>query len=189
MTLKQQWSTVGVVVLVLAGGLFAASRFMGDQLFPVSIGSHAPDFHANVIEPPDSAGVPAETRSMADYRGQVVLLNVWATWCGPCRQEAPTLEKLYQEFGPEGLKIVSVSIDAGPGADQKVRDFAKEFGLTFEMLHDDTGAIQKTYQITGYPENFVIDRNGVIRKKIYAQDWTTQANRALVSELLAERTR
>jgi thiol-disulfide isomerase/thioredoxin len=117
----------------------------------------------------------------------VVLLNVWATWCGPCRLEAPTLEKLYKEYGPQGLKIVAVSIDEGPGALQKVRDFVQEFGLTFDILHDDTRAIEKAYQVTGYPENFVIDRNGVIRKKIYAQDWTSQGNRALIAQLLAER--
>jgi peroxiredoxin len=116
----------------------------------------------------------------------VILFNVWQTWCPPCRQEAPTLEKLYQEFGPKGLKIVSVSLDEGPDAGKKIRDFAKEFGLTFEILHDDSGNIERSYQLTGWPENFVIDRHGVIRKKAYAQDWSAQGNRALIAQLLAE---
>ncbi|HEX5437912.1 MAG TPA: TlpA disulfide reductase family protein [Gemmatimonadaceae bacterium] len=182
MTLRQQWSVVGVIVLVLGGGLFAATRFMGGQLFPVSVGSHAPSFQASVL------GHPQQTRTLDDYRGQVVLLDIWASWCVPCRQEAPTLEKLYQEFGPKGLRIVSVSVDAGPGADQKVRDFAKEFGLTFPLLHDGTGTIQHIYQTTGVPENFVIDRQGIIRKKVYAEDWTSPGNQALIRQLLSERS-
>lgn len=185
MTVRQQWSVVGAIVLLIGGALFAATKLMGGELFPVSVGSQAPQFHAAVVEP---SGPTGPVRTLDDYRGQVVLVNVWATWCGPCRQEAPTLEKLYQEFGPKGLKIVAISVDDGPGAEQKVRDFVKEFGLTFDILHDDSGAIERAYQVTGYPENFVIDRRGVIRKKVYTQDWTQPGNRALIAQLLAEGT-
>jgi thiol-disulfide isomerase/thioredoxin len=183
MTVRQQWSIVGAVVLLIGGGLFAATKLMGGELFPVSVGSQAPQFHATVVEP---SGPTGPVRTLDDYRGKVVLVNVWATWCGPCRQEAPTLEKLYQEYGPKGFKIVAISVDDGPGAEQKVRDFVKEFGLTFDILHDGTGAIERAYQVSGYPENFVIDRHGVIRKKVYTQDWTQPGNRALIAQLLAE---
>ena len=63
----------------------------------------------------------------------------------------------------------------------RTRDFAKEFGLTFDILYDSTGAIQKTYQTTGVPENFLLDADGVIRKKAYAQDWNSETNRALIA--------
>ena len=95
------------------------------------------------------------------------------------------MEALYKEFAPRGFKIVAVSIDDASDA-AKVRDFVKEFGLTFDVLHDAAGAIQKTYQTTGVPENFLLGADGVIRKKSYTQDWTSQPNRALVARLLDE---
>lgn len=185
MTLRQQWLAVLAVIVLLAGGLVAATRYMGDELFPVSVGTAAPDFRATTLD----AAAPATTKGIADYRGQVVLLNVWATWCPPCRVEMPSIERIHQEYGPRGLKVVAVSID-DKGQEQAVRDFARGLGLTFELLHDPTGAIQKAYQTTGVPETFVIGGDGVIRKKVIgAADWSSPANRALVEQLLADARR
>ena len=183
MTVRQQWLAVLGVVALLGAGLFAAVHFLGDELFPVKVGTEAPDFSARTL-PPD--GRPAAVKSMADYRGQVVLLNIWATWCGPCRVEMPSIEALHRELGPRGLRVVAVSID-DPGAERKITDFAREYGLTFELLHDQAGAIQQAYQTTGVPETFVIGRDGVIRKKeIGAANWNSAARRAVVQSLLAE---
>jgi len=180
MTVRQQWAVVGGVVAALALGLFAAVRLMGDQLFPVSVGAAAPDFSARTL------GDSARTKTLADYRGDVVLLNVWATWCGPCRVEMPSMQRLHDEYGPKGLKIVAVSVDDA-GAEDAIRDFARAYGLTFEILHDAPGAIQRRYQTTGVPETFVIGRDGVIRKKVIgAVHWDSDGNRALVAQLLAE---
>jgi cytochrome c biogenesis protein CcmG, thiol:disulfide interchange protein DsbE len=177
MTARQQWSIVAAIVAVLAVGLGAASYFMRDQLFPVTIGSEAPDFRAKVLG-------ANQYKSMADYKGQVVLLNVWATWCPPCKAELPSLEKLYKEYGPKGLKLVAVSIDDYVSEDS-IQKFANSFGLTFEMLHDSTHAIERVYQTTGYPETFVIGPEGTIRKKwIGPDDWNSQGNRALIAQLL-----
>lgn len=185
MTIRQQWLVVLGVVALLGGGLVAASRYMGDELFPLSVGSPAPDFHAATLD----GASPARTKTLADYRGQVVLLNVWATWCGPCRVEMPSIEALHRAYGADGLHIVAVSIDDA-GQEKAVRDFARELGLTFEILHDPTGDIQKSYQTTGVPETFVIGPDGVIRKKIIgAADWNSPANRALVAQLLADARR
>ena len=182
MTVKQQWTAVLVVVLVLVGGLIAATRFLGDELFPVSVGSPAPTFRVATL------GTPPAEKTLASYKGQVVLLNIWATWCAPCRIEMPSMEQLYQELGPRGLHVVAVSID-DPGSEQQIRDFAKQLGLTFEILHDASGKIQKQYQTTGVPETFVIGRDGVIRKKVIgAATWSSQGNRALIEQLLAERS-
>jgi peroxiredoxin len=179
MTARGQWTLVGVVIAVLGLALFAATHFLGDEIFPVEVGSKAPPFTAATL-----GGTPG-TKSLADYKGQVVLVNIWATWCGPCRQEMPSMEALYKEFAPRGFKIVAVSIDeAGDAA--KVRDFVKEFGLTFDVLHDADGTIQKTYQTTGVPENFLLGADGIVRKKSYTQDWTSAPNRALVARLLDE---
>jgi peroxiredoxin len=150
---------------------------MKDELFPVTIGSTAPDFHAKVLG-------ESRYKSIADYKGQVVLLNVWATWCAPCQAELPSLERLYRAYGDKGLKLVAVSIDDYVTEDS-IRSFAKTFGITFEILHDSTHAIERIYQTTGYPESFVIGREGTIRKKwIGPDDWNSEGNRALVAQLL-----
>lgn len=179
MTARGQWTVVAVVVAVLAAALFAATHFLGDEIFRVEVGSTAPAFTAATLDATPAA------RSLADYKGQVVLVNVWATWCGPCREEMPSMEALYKEFAPRGFKIVAVSVDEARDA-QKVRDFVKEFGITFDVLHDAAGQIQQTYQTTGVPENFLLGADGVIRKKSYTQNWTSEPNRALVARLLDE---
>jgi cytochrome c biogenesis protein CcmG, thiol:disulfide interchange protein DsbE len=178
MTTRQQWGLVLAVVLLLSGGLYAATHYLSDELFPVTVGSAAPPFTAATVDARPRA------KSLADYKGQVVLLNIWATWCLPCRTEMPSIQALHRAFGPRGLKVVAVSID-DPGSEQAIRDFASEYGLTFEILHDASGEIQRTYQTTGVPETFVIGADGVIRKKVIgAADWDSPANRALFAQLL-----
>lgn len=177
MTMRQQWAIVAGIVIVLGGGLFAASHLLGGELFPVSIGSQAPAFKAKELG-------ANSYKSLDDYKGKVVLLNVWATWCPPCRAEMPSIEKLYQQYGPRGLNVVAVSVDDAVSEDS-IRAYARDLGLTFQILHDPAGKIEQTYQTTGYPETFVIGRDGVIRKKwIGAADWSSEGNRALVAQLL-----
>lgn len=191
MTVRQQWGAVALVVLLLGGALAAATHVLGPDLFPVTVGSRAPDFRAAALAGGGTAHAAGSTtapaaRTLADYRGQVVLLNLWATWCAPCEVEMPSLERLHREFGARGLHVVAVSID-DPGTEEKVRAWARERGLTFEIVHEPTGAIQKAYQTTGVPETFVIGRDGVIRKKVIgAATWDSDANRALIASLLGD---
>lgn len=177
MTVRQQWIAVVAIVAVLAAGLGAASYVMKDELFPVTVGSQAPNFRAKVI---------GENRykTFDDYRGEVVLLNVWGTFCPPCIYEMPSLQKLYETYKDSGLKLVAVSIDDAVSEDS-VAAFARNLGVTFEILHDPTHAIEKSWQVTGYPETFVVGKEGTIRKKwISADDWNSQGNRALIAQLL-----
>jgi cytochrome c biogenesis protein CcmG/thiol:disulfide interchange protein DsbE len=198
MTVRQQWGVVAGIVAVLAIGLFVATRSMSVELFPVSVGAKAPAFRAAPLLEPVYPAAPnaqftsrevsegAAVKTLDDYRGDVVLLNIWATWCAPCRAEMPSIETLHREFGPRGLKIVAISVD-DPGQQKAVRAFARELNLTFEILHDPTHDIQKAYQTTGVPETFVLGRDGVIRKKIIgATDWSSTGTRALIAQLLAE---
>ena len=181
MTVRQQWAVVGAVVLVLAVALWTATRVLGDELFPVSVGSRAPDFAANTL---GSDGAAPRVKTLADYEGEVVVLNIWATWCGPCRVEMPSIEALHRTLGPKGLKIVAVSIDDA-GSEAAIREFATEYGLTFEILHDPSGKIRALYQTTGVPETFVIGRDGVIRRKVIAaDDWNSADNRRQLAGLL-----
>lgn len=178
MTVRQQWAFVGIVVLILGGGLLAATRILGDELFPITAGSKAPDFSAAAID-----GAPV-TKTIASYKGEIVLLNIWATWCVPCRTEMPSIQALHDRYAARGLKVVAVSVD-NPGMDDAIRRFRDQYGLTFEILHDASGKIRQQYQTTGVPETFVIGRDGVIRKKVIAADnWDSPANRALFGELL-----
>jgi len=177
-TARQQWLTVLGAVCVLALALAAATHFLGDELFPVSVGSAAPPIVAASLD------APKQERTITEYKGKVVLLNVWATWCEPCRVEMPSIQKLYNEFGPQGLVVLGVSVD-DPGAEDEIREFVKQYGLTFIVLHDAKQQTKTNFQVTGFPETFVIGREGTIRKKVIgAADWSSDANRALIRELL-----
>jgi cytochrome c biogenesis protein CcmG, thiol:disulfide interchange protein DsbE len=182
MTARQQWTIVFGIVALLAVLLAAATHYLGDELFPVAVGSDAPPLSAVTLDG------SRRTKTLGDYEGKVVLLNVWATWCEPCKVEMPSIEKLHREFGPRGLAVVAVSVDDA-GMEDRIRDFARELGITFEILHDPTKRISASWQITGYPETFVIGREGTIRKKVIgAADWSSEANRALIRELLGSAT-
>jgi peroxiredoxin len=177
MTNRGQWIAVGAVLVAVAGLLGAGLALSGD-LAPVSVGAKAPVFRALDLATGDTVG-------LADYSGDVVLLNIWATWCGPCEQEMPSMERLHQELAPEGLKIVAVSIDDGDP--DNVRRWLTDRNLTFQVLLDRTGGIQRIYQTTGVPESFVIDRHGVIVKKTFATEWDHPTQKALFRRLLADR--
>ena len=178
MTLRQQWLTVLAIVVSAAAGVGVATYVMRDELFPIEVGSTAPDFQARAVD--GDRGV----RTMADYTGKVLVLNVWATWCTPCIVEMPSFERLKQRIADTNLKIVAVSIDEVAPSDS-VRAFARSLGVTFDILLDSTASIARTYQTTGYPEPFVIGADGVIRKKwIGEHRWDSPANLALIRGLL-----
>ncbi len=180
MTAKQQWLVVLAIVALLACGAFGATYFLKDELTSVSIGSDAPGFTAMTLD-----AVPT-VKTLSNYRGDVLLLNIWATWCGPCREEMPSMQRLHTALGPKGLRIVAVSIDPA-GKEQAIRDFVKEFGITFEVLHDSTGVIQSLYRTGGVPETFVVGRDGIIRKRLIGgEDWNSPQNRRLLEQLLTE---
>ncbi len=181
MTSRGQWTVVGVVVLALAIGLGVASHLMKDQLFPVEVGSKLPEFRAKDL-------ASNKVKSLEDYRGKVLLLNVWATFCEPCKQEIPSLQSLYKAYGDSGLKLVAVSVDDAVSEDS-IKAYAKNFGITFDVLHDPSHEIERVLQTTGYPETFVVGPEGTIRKKwIGADNWSSQGNRALIAQLLGLQT-
>jgi cytochrome c biogenesis protein CcmG/thiol:disulfide interchange protein DsbE len=184
MTSKGQWAVVAAIVATMAIAGTSAMHFLGDELTTVTVGSDAPGFTALTMPAAGSGARVAKT--LSDYRGDVVLLNIWATWCVPCRTEMPSIQALHNSLGPKGLKVVAISIDQ-PGSEAKIEEFLKELNLTFEVLHDSTGAIQTLYRTTGVPETFVIARDGVIRKKwIGPEDWNSVGNQRLITGLLTE---
>lgn len=174
------WALVAVAGVVLVA-------WMGRESYqPVLTGAPAPDFTATNME-----GQPVH---LSDYKGRVVLVSIWATWCGPCRDEMPSMETLYKDLKDTDFEILAVSIDAKqgetdaggrPGGD--LQAFADELGLTFPILHDPSGGIQTTYQTTGVPETFLVGRDGLIYKKVAGgTDWAAPVNQELVRRLLGE---
>jgi cytochrome c biogenesis protein CcmG, thiol:disulfide interchange protein DsbE len=148
------------------------------QIALVSVGSEAPAFQAIDLR----TGRPAR---LADYRGKVILLNIWATYCIPCRTEMPAIERLSHRLAGTDFAVLAVSVDVVDST--VVNAFVKEYGLTFDVWHDRPGLTQRLYQTTGVPETFVIDRHGVIVKKaIGALDWDDPVNEILIRRLLAD---
>jgi peroxiredoxin len=175
MTEPRRWSVAIGVVMALVFGTALVIKIR-PQIDLLGVGSTAPGFHATNL----GTGRPA---TLADYRGKVVLLNVWATWCLPCRVEMPSMERLYRRLGGDAFRVVAVSIDEQ--GDSVVRAFTRELGLTFEILHDPTGAIKRDYQATGVPESWVINRDGIIVKKVIgASEWDGPVNETLIRRLI-----
>jgi len=176
--MSKQWIFVALVVAGAAVGVTIMTR-VGSEVAPVQLGAVAPEFHAIDLATGDSVSLHER------YRGKVTLVNIWATWCVPCKVEMPAMQRLYDSLAPRGFAIAAVSIDEGSPDD--VRAFGQELGLSFDLLQDRSTRIQQTYQTTGVPESFLLDRRGVIVKRIIgAHDWSSPANRALVERLLDE---
>jgi cytochrome c biogenesis protein CcmG, thiol:disulfide interchange protein DsbE len=186
MTNRQQWTMIAGVVMTAVFGVALAIK-LRPQISPVEIGSRAPDFGAADLR----ARKPA---SLADYRGKVVLVNIWATWCMPCRAEMPSMEKLYKRLAGTDFRIAAVSVDGdafhpeGSQDPNGIMAFAKDLGLTFDILHDPSGEIRKAYDIFGVPESYLIDRDGMIVKRVIgAADWEDPVNEMLIRRLLNEK--
>jgi thiol-disulfide isomerase/thioredoxin len=178
--MSKQWTFVLSVIAGLGlGGV--ALVWYGPEVPAVAAGVRAPDYRAVNLATGDSVGLRDR------YRGHVTLVNIWATWCIPCRVEMPAMERLYEANAARGFRIAAVSIDQeGP---EVVREFVRELGLTFDVLHDQSGEIQQRYQTTGVPESFLLDSSGVIMKRVIgAHDWASPANQALVHRLLGDST-
>lgn len=153
----------------------------------VASGSHAPDFAF-----PSLTG---DTVSLRSLRGKVVLVNAWATWCRPCRDEMPALQRLYRELGPKGLVVLAVSQDqlptiGGPLTGSvlgPVREYVASMGLTFPVLLDPAGRLAEQYRFPGLPTSYVIDRDGrVARMEIGARAWDEPPYRAQIERLLED---
>lgn len=174
------WAIVGVATIV---GVAWIGR---ENYRPVITGADAPDF--------TYASIEGEDVRLSDFFGEkVVLVNVWATWCGPCVVEMPSMQRLYDSLEGEDFEILAVSVDAAsgqldiggrPGGD--LRTFTDELGLTFQILHDPSGEIQQLYQTTGVPESFIVGKDGVIYKKVAGPtEWDATVNEELVRRLLS----
>jgi cytochrome c biogenesis protein CcmG/thiol:disulfide interchange protein DsbE len=122
------------------------------------------------------------TRSLADYKGKVVLVNVWASWCAPCRDELPLLEKTHKRLAPEGGTVLGIDVKENSEAATKAM---REFGLTYPSLRDPDGSYVRDFGQTGYPETYVLDRRGrvaAVRRFPVTQQWLDRTQPPLLKE-------
>jgi len=175
-----QLAMAGTVIFLMAaaaglGGAAAPDVLPVAEPNVVKLGEVAPNFQLR-----DMAG---HLVTLSDLRGKVVLLNFWATWCGPCRVEMPAMEQLYRTFSRKDFEILAVSTDAQGVA--VTRPFQQENHLTFPILHDADYRVGLTYGARSLPMTFMVDRQGVIRHQIFgARDWGASEAHQLVQMLM-----
>jgi len=145
---------IACLLLVALSGCYSGTR-------PPRIGSNAPDFTVQ----------DAQSKiTLSQYRGQVVVLNFWATWCAPCVEELPSLVEMQRRMKAKGVTVLAVSVDVDERA---YRQFVKDHSVNLLTVRDPDQKSNSLYGTSKFPETFVIDRNGVMRRKfIGAVDWT-----------------
>jgi cytochrome c biogenesis protein CcmG, thiol:disulfide interchange protein DsbE len=125
---------------------------------------------------------------LADLRGRPVLINIWATWCSPCREELPSMNALYKDYSAQGLAMVAIATDTGGKA--AVAPFIQAHGLTFPILLDPQNMVGTQLRVPGIPTSYLLDKRGrVIDFVIGAYDWYSRKIRHLIEQLLAEEGR
>lgn len=141
------------ILRVLSAALLLAACGDAPGGGPVRVGNPAPAYAAETLD-----GRPG---ALGQMRGKPVLLNVWATWCHPCRQEIPALEQLHQAYGPRGLQVIGVSIDQGD-QEQGIREFMQEFGASYPVWLDPDGEVATVFSTVGVPNTFLIGPDGQV---------------------------
>lgn len=165
-------SLVPAVMLVVVLGAVAGLQYMRRS---PRTGYAAPEFTL-----PDLQG---RIHRLADLRGKVVFLNLWATWCPPCRMEMPGMERLYQQLKDRDFVMLAVAEDEG--GTEAVAPFIREAGLTFPVLLDPEATLSPRYGVTGYPETFIIDRDGqVVHHTIGPAEWDDPRMVAYIGSLI-----
>ncbi|MEN8240904.1 MAG: TlpA disulfide reductase family protein [Chloroflexota bacterium] len=140
-------AAAGIVVLKPENNVSAT----GEITTAPEVGAYAPDFSLPSLND--------ETIHLSDYQGKVVLINFWAVWCPPCRQEMPSIQQAYEQYGPD---LVVLSVNAGDARADAI-DFKEEYGLTFEIVLDADHAVQDLFRVRGLPTTLIIDQQGIIQ--------------------------
>jgi cytochrome c biogenesis protein CcmG, thiol:disulfide interchange protein DsbE len=182
---RRDWLLTAGFLLVV-GGLVAVGWLTRGSVRPVLAGDPAPELRLALVN--------GDSASLADYRGQVVMLNIWATWCPPCITELPSMQRVYEAYADQGLEILAVAVDAVPGERQAdgrvvgvVSAFVDRFGLTFPVALDPTGGTERLLEVNHLPTTFLIDREGRIRvREVGGRYWDAETNIEMIEALLGE---
>jgi len=123
--------------------------------------------------------------TLFEKRGKIVVLNFWATWCPPCREEMPSMEKLHKKYSGKDFEIIAVAMD--PKGEKIVRPYIEENGYTFTVLLDDKGTVSDLYRAYAVPMTFIVGRDGIVIDKIMgAADWFSEQSQSYIEELMGK---
>jgi peroxiredoxin len=167
-----------LLILGLAWILISADRSgtsTAGQIPAPQEGFLAPDFELETTT--------GETVKLSDLRGQAVLVNLWATWCPPCRAEMPAIERIHNEYQDDGLVVLAVNMTY-QDAFSDIAPFVEEYNLTFPILLDKTNSVGSAYQLRSLPSSFFIDRDGIIQEVIIGGPMAEALLRTRVEEIL-----
>ncbi len=183
--MSKHWNTLTLVTLVLAAGWIWISAAppgstTGGAIPAPAENFLAPDFSLTTLE--------GEPVSLADFRGKVVLLNFWASWCPPCRSEMPAMERVYQDYADRGFVILAVNATQQDSPDA-ARRFVSEQGLTFPILLDTSGTVSALYRTRSLPTSFFIGADGIIDEVVIGGPMSEALLRTRVETLLSEADR
>jgi peroxiredoxin len=152
--------------------LFACTRKAEHKI--IGVGDHAPEIRLPAVD--------GRTVSLADYRGKVVLVHFWATWCPPCVEEIPTLERFYKQVYGSDIEVLAVSVDDSADV---LKAFLEKNDVHFPVLRDPGRETAGSYGTLKFPETYVIGRDGMVRYKVIGPlDWSLRANMETVRSVL-----
>jgi cytochrome c biogenesis protein CcmG/thiol:disulfide interchange protein DsbE len=177
---RLKWSAIVASVLFLGlGGMWISSapesETTGGLIPAPRQGFLAPAFELETLE--------GQWMSLSDFEGQTIVLNLWASWCPPCRAEMPALRSLYREYRDQGLVVLGVNMTYQDSA-LAAASFAAEYGLDFPILLDRAGLVGNLYQMRALPTTFFIDREGVIRELVVGGPMSELTLQAMIAELM-----
>jgi cytochrome c biogenesis protein CcmG, thiol:disulfide interchange protein DsbE len=178
----RRWRLFSLMVLLLSAGWTWTARVPSSQKDTGQIASPHPGFAAPNFTLKTLAG---ETTSLAAQRGKVVIINLWASWCGPCRAEMPAIQRLYEAQREHDLTVLAIHGTFQDG-EENARAFAQELGLTFPIVLDRDGAVSRTYHLRALPSTFIVDRKGIIRDIIFGGPLSEATLLSMIDLLLAE---
>jgi cytochrome c biogenesis protein CcmG/thiol:disulfide interchange protein DsbE len=178
----RRWWLISLAILLLGASWTWASRVSPSvadvgQIPSPREGFPAPDFTLATLD-----GAPV---SLAAQRGKVVIVNLWASWCGPCRVEMPAIQRLYDAQRDQGLTVLAIH-GTFQDSEANARAFADELGLTFPIVLDRDGEVSRRYRLRALPSTFMVDRKGIIREVIFGGPLSEATLQSKVDALLAE---
>jgi thiol-disulfide isomerase/thioredoxin len=184
----RRWATVTVCVFLLGSAWTFLSRLPEGSISGSTIPSSpregflAPDFTLNYLTTEAEENQPV---TLSELRGQVVVINFWASWCPPCREEMPTLERIYQTYRDRGLVILGINATYQDSPASALA-FIAEQDLSFPMLMDDRGTVSRRYLLRGLPSTYFVDRQGIIRSVVIGGPMSEALVRSKIQDLLEE---